>query len=64
MSVCIENLACKYSAPMGIKVVSASVQNVLASKYIARFAPTGIKIVLVVIQIVPTGKNLPHRLQI
>ena len=47
--------------PAGIKVVSVSVQNIIACKYIA---PTGKEIVSVVVQIIPTGKNLPHMLQI
>ena len=34
--------------------------HILACKYIS---PTGIEIVSVVVQIIPTGKNLPHRLQ-
>ena len=45
---------------MGIEEVWASVQNILACKYIA---PMGIEIVSVVVQIIPEGKNLPHRLQ-
>ena len=46
---------------MGIEEVWASAQNILACIYIL---PTGIEIVSVVVQIIPTGKNLPHRLQI
>ena len=43
-------------APAGVKVLTASVQNVLAWKYMA---PMSIEIVSVVVQIVPTGKNFP-----
>ena len=51
---------------MGIKVVSMSVQNVLACNYIA---PTGIDCIggctecKYVVQIIPAGKYLSHRLQ-
>ena len=61
-SASVQNvLACKYITPMSIKVISVSAQNILACKYLA---PTGIEIVSVVVQIVPTGENLPYRLQI
>ena len=40
---------------MGIEDISASAQNILASKYIS---PTCIEIVSVVVQIIPAGKNL------
>ena len=45
---------------MGIEDVRARAQNIIACKYIS---PKGIEIVLVVVQIIPTGKNLPQRLQ-
>ena len=51
----------KFTAPMGIEDVLASVQNIFPCKCIS---PTGIEIVSVVAQIIPAGKNLPHRLQI
>ena len=46
---------------MGIEDVWASGQNIFACKYIT---PMGIEIVLAIVQIIPAGKNLPHRLQI
>ena len=46
---------------MGIEDVWASVQNILACKYIS---PIGIEIVSVVVQIIPIGKHFPRRLQI
>ena len=46
---------------MVIEDVLATAQNILACKYIS---PMGIEIVSVVVQIIPTGKNMHHRLQI